>query len=139
MSSIYQHALELDGELTRERAKVDRPKKWLQELHPKMVAADHFPWELALAAQDLKKAEEKRNAALQTARSARRERDDLRRAYCQDSPLRCRPVGFCSALSRPNPLTPCPGGGVQAPVPFRVAGQHSSPSSYLSGPLASRP
>ncbi|GAA0183276.1 hypothetical protein LIER_30715 [Lithospermum erythrorhizon] len=32
--AIYQHSMELDGELTRERAKLNRLRKQLQELHP---------------------------------------------------------------------------------------------------------
>ncbi|GAA0155053.1 hypothetical protein LIER_12874 [Lithospermum erythrorhizon] len=82
-----ESALELDSELARKLVKVDKVRKRLQELHPKMVDIDHFPLERALIAQDLKKAEEKRDAA----RSTRRERDDIRRAYYQDIPFRCQP------------------------------------------------
>ncbi|GAA0160126.1 hypothetical protein LIER_16751 [Lithospermum erythrorhizon] len=59
---------------------------WLQVVSASMALMDG---NLALIVQDLQKAEERRDAALQAARSARRERDDLRRAYCQDSPLQC--------------------------------------------------
>ncbi|GAA0169507.1 hypothetical protein LIER_23977 [Lithospermum erythrorhizon] len=42
-SSFYQHALELDGELASEWAKVDRLCQWLQELHPQVFAVEHLP------------------------------------------------------------------------------------------------
>ncbi|GAA0161436.1 hypothetical protein LIER_39230 [Lithospermum erythrorhizon] len=43
-----------------------------------------------LLARDLKRAEEERDAAYRVARTARQEKDDMRRAYCQDNPIRCR-------------------------------------------------
>ncbi|GAA0152918.1 hypothetical protein LIER_11277 [Lithospermum erythrorhizon] len=52
-SAIYENALELDGELALERAKVDRLREHLQELHPQVVAVKHLPWESVLMAQHL--------------------------------------------------------------------------------------
>ncbi|GAA0174891.1 hypothetical protein LIER_28181 [Lithospermum erythrorhizon] len=74
-------------------------REWLkvvaleQELKGRSLQATeaiHHPWELALLGQDLRKAKEERAAAFRAARAAQQKMEGLRRAYCQDSPLRCR-------------------------------------------------
>ncbi|GAA0164419.1 hypothetical protein LIER_20062 [Lithospermum erythrorhizon] len=119
-SAIYQHALELDGELTWERAKVDWLKKQLQELHPQVVAMEHLPWERALMAQDLQRAEERRHAELQRAEKRRvaalHAAQVARGTTCTkrtgkrsplEPPCRClRPGELCSAQPEPSPPTP---------------------------------
>ncbi|GAA0150359.1 hypothetical protein LIER_37106 [Lithospermum erythrorhizon] len=58
-SALYQHALELDGELSREGTKVDRLREKLQELHRQVVAVEHLPGERALMAHYLQREEER--------------------------------------------------------------------------------
>ncbi|GAA0174383.1 hypothetical protein LIER_27783 [Lithospermum erythrorhizon] len=70
-----------------------------------------------MMAHDLKKAEERKDATFQVARSSLLPR--------QPPPLSARrcwhPVGFCPALPKSDPVNPCPGGGAQEAVPDRVA------------------
>ncbi|GAA0171520.1 hypothetical protein LIER_25529 [Lithospermum erythrorhizon] len=97
-SVLYQHAMELDGDLARERAKVDRLREQLEELHPQVVAVEHLPWESYLMAQvlrreeerrlaDLHRAKKRRVAALRALQDARRDKDDLYHANRQEIPL----------------------------------------------------
>ncbi|GAA0151035.1 hypothetical protein LIER_43127 [Lithospermum erythrorhizon] len=96
--ALHQRTLKLEEELIKKHIRVDELEKEIQELRLQADAASQFPWEWAPLAQNLKKIEEERDVARQAALSTRREREGLRRAYCQDSPLRCRRAGVSILL-----------------------------------------
>ncbi|GAA0174742.1 hypothetical protein LIER_28073 [Lithospermum erythrorhizon] len=93
-NSVRHHRVSrLKEQLFRVRSKVEELEKELQGLRLLADAASHFTWERALLAQDLKKAEEERDTVHEAARFACKEREGLRRACCQDNPLRCLRAG----------------------------------------------
>ncbi|GAA0139329.1 hypothetical protein LIER_00895 [Lithospermum erythrorhizon] len=80
----------LGEKLSQEHIKVEALEEELCCLRLQATTTSNLPWELA---RDLKREEEDRDAAIQEARLARREREGLRHAYCQDNPFRCCPAG----------------------------------------------
>ncbi|GAA0145873.1 hypothetical protein LIER_42883 [Lithospermum erythrorhizon] len=88
-TGLHKQTLNLGEKLSQERLKPEALEQVLRDLHLQATNTNNLPWELALLARDRKRAAE-RDDAIQAARSAKREREDLRRAYCQDSPLRFR-------------------------------------------------
>ncbi|GAA0149149.1 hypothetical protein LIER_36873 [Lithospermum erythrorhizon] len=74
-TTLHQQTRDLSEELAHEHLKVEALE---QELQVRRLQVNNYPWGIALLDQDLKRTQEK---------------EGLRRAYLQDSPLRCRHIG----------------------------------------------
>ncbi|GAA0157812.1 hypothetical protein LIER_14997 [Lithospermum erythrorhizon] len=90
--ALHQYASKMDKKLSKEPLRVDEMEKEFQELRLQTAATSHFPYEWSLLAQDLKNDKGERDDPYQVARSAQREREDLRSAQ-RDSTLHCRRSG----------------------------------------------
>ncbi|GAA0139326.1 hypothetical protein LIER_00892 [Lithospermum erythrorhizon] len=96
-------------DLTQEYLKVEALEQELQGLRLQAAEASNHPWDLGLLIQELRRAQEERDATYRAARAARQEKVVLGRAYLQGNLCRIGVVvlsDFVLNLRDWNPTLP---------------------------------